>query len=152
MFRLDKKLKKPYYETMDKYNRKKKKPSKKAVTQLQPQTLTSNGSDPEKEQAIQAIFLRCGELIRDAKGLVPGLRIVGVFGLHKAYAEETYTSRLCSDTLAIVSHRLTEDTHRNFGCACDGEEFMCEDCRAELIQILKKQEEELAAESSKEVL
>lgn len=137
---------------MDKYNRKKKKPSKKAVTQLQPQTLTSNGSDPEKEQAIQAIFLRCGELIRDAKGLVPGLRIVGVFGLHKAYAEETYTSRLCSDTLAIVSHRLTEDTHRNFGCACDGEEFMCEDCRAELIQILKKQEEELAAESSKEVL
>lgn len=137
---------------MDKYNHKKKKPSKKAVTQLQPQTLTSNGSDPEKEQAIQAIFLRCGELIRDAKGLVPGLRIVGVFGLHKAYAEETYTSRLCSDTLAIVSHRLTEDTHRNFGCACDGEEFMCEDCRAELIQILKKQEEELAAESSKEVL
>lgn len=131
---------------------KQKKPSKKAVTQLQPQTLTSNGSDPEKEQAIQAIFLRCGELIRDAKGLVPGLRIVGVFGLHKAYAEQTYTSRLCSDTLAIVSHRLTEDTHRNFGCACDGEQFMCEDCRAELIQILKKQEEELAAESSKEVL
>ena len=137
---------------MRKLYTKQKKPSKKALTQPQPQTLTSNGSDPEKEQAIQAIFLRCGELIRDAKGLVPGLRIVGVFGLHKAYAEQTVTSRLCSDTLAIVSQRLTEDTHRNFGCACDGEEFMCEDCRAELAKVLRQQEEELAAESLKEVL
>jgi hypothetical protein len=137
---------------MKKLYTKKKKPSKKAVTQLQPQTLTSNGSDPEKEQAIQAIRLRCDELIRDAKGIAPGLRIVGVFGLHTPYAEQTVTSRLCRDVLAVTSQKLTEDEEVNYGCACDGEEFMCEDCRAELIQILKQQEEELAAESLKEVL
>ena len=137
---------------MDKLKSKIKKPSKKAVTQPKPQTWTSSGPDPEKEQAIQAIRLRCDELIRDAKGLVPGLRIVGVFGLHKSYADQTFTSRLCRDVLAIASQRLTEDYETSFGCACDGEGFMCEDCRAERDEILQKQAEELAAESLKEVL
>ena len=137
---------------MDKLKSKIKKPSKKAVTQPKPQTWTNSGSDPEKEQAIQAIRLRCDELIRDAKGLVPGLRIVGVFGLHKSYADQTFTSRLCRDVLAIASQRLTEDYETSFGCACDGEGFMCEDCRAEMDEILQKQAEELAAESLKEVL
>jgi len=121
-----------------------KKPSKKAVTQPKPQTWTSNGPDPEKEQAIQAIRTRCLELIGDARGLVPGLRIVGVFGLHDALAEQTATSLLCYDTLAIASQRLSDDTEKRVNCACDGDEFLCEDCRADMERILKQQGEELA--------
>lgn len=128
------------------YNNKKKKPSTKAVTKPQPCT----GPEDEKAQLIQSIRSRCLELIQDAKGVVPGLRIVGVFSLHDAIAEQTATSVLCYDTLAAVSQRLTDDLYRKIACACDDDDYICEDCRAELEQIAQQQKEELAAEEREE--
>jgi len=135
---------------MDKLNHKTKKPSKKAVTQPQPQTSTCTGPEDEKAQLIQSIRSRCLELIHDAKGVVPGLRIVGVFSLHDAIAEQTATSVLCYDTLAAVSQRLTDDLYRKIACACDDDDYICEDCRAEMEQIAQQQKEELAAEEREE--
>jgi len=128
------------------YNNKKKKPSTKAVTKPQPCT----GPEDEKAQLIQSIRSRCLELIQDAKGVVPGLRIVGVFSLHDAIAEQTATSVLCYDTLAAVSQRLTDDLYRKIACACDDDDYICEDCRAEMEQIAQQQKEELAAEEMEE--
>jgi hypothetical protein len=128
------------------YNNKKKKPSTKAVTKPQPCT----GPENEKAQLIQSIRSRCLELIQDAKGVVPGLRIVGVFSLHDAIAEQTATSVLCYDTLAAVSQRLTDDLYRKIACACDDDDYICEDCRAEMEQIAQQQKEELAAEEREE--
>jgi hypothetical protein len=127
------------------YNNKKKKPSTKAVTKPQPCT----GPEDEKAQLIQSIRSRCLELIQDAKGVVPGLRIVGVFSLHDAIAEQTATSVLCYDTLGAVSQRLTNDLERKMVCACacdDDNAYICDDCRAEMEQTLKKQNEELASQ------
>jgi len=128
------------------YNNKKKKPSTKAVTKPQP----CRGPEDEKAQLIQSIRSRCLELIQDAKGVVPGLRIVGVFSLHDAIAEQTATSVLCYDTLAAVSQRLTDDLYRKIACACDDDDYICEDCRAEMEQIAQQQKEELAAEEREE--
>ena len=128
------------------YNNKKKKPSTKAVTKPQPCT----GPENEKAQLIQSIRSRCLELIQDDKGVVPGLRIVGVFSLHDAIAEQTATSVLCYDTLAAVSQRLTDDLYRKIACACDDDDYICEDCRAEMEQIAQQQKEELAAEEREE--
>jgi len=128
------------------YNNKKKKPSTKAVTKPQPCT----GPEDEKAQLIQSIRSRCLELIQDAKGVVPGLRIVGLFSLHDAIAEQTATSVLCYDTLAAVSQRLTDDLYRKIACACDDDDYICEDCRAEMEQIAQQQKEELAAEEREE--
>jgi hypothetical protein len=91
-------------------------------------------------------------LIHDAKGVVPGLRIVGVFSLQDAIAEQTATSVLCYDTLAAVSQRLTDDLYRKIACARDDDEedYICEDCRAEMEQIAQQQKEELAAEEGEE--
>ena len=122
------------------------KPSTKAVTKPQPQTNTSTGSEDEKAQLIQSIRSRCLELIHDARGVVPGLRIVGVFSIHDAIAEQTAKSVLCYDTLAAVSQRLTDDLYRKIACACDDDDYICEDCRAEMEQTLKKQNEELASQ------
>jgi hypothetical protein len=85
-------------------------------------------------------------LIHDARGVVPGLRIVGVFSIHDAIAEQTAKSVLCYDTLAAVSQRLTDDLYRKIACACDDDDYICEDCRAEMEQTLKKQNEELASQ------
>ena len=131
------------------YNNKKKKPSTKAVTKPQPETNTCTGPEDEKAQLIQSIRSRCLELIHDAKGIVPGLRIVGVFSLHDAIAEQTATSVLCYDTLGAVSQRLTNDLERKMVCACacdDDDAYICDDCRAEMEQTLKKQNEELASQ------
>lgn len=127
----------------------KKKPSTKAVTKPQPQTNTCTGPEDEKAQLIQSIRSRCLELIHDARGVVPGLRIVGVFSLHDAIAEQTATSVLCYDTLGAVSQRLTNDLERKMVCACacdDDHAYICDDCRAEMEQTLKKQNEELASQ------
>jgi hypothetical protein len=132
------------------YNNKKKKPSTKAVTKPQPQTNTCTGPEDEKAQLIQSIRSRCLELIHDARGVVPGLRIVGVFSLHDAIAEQTATSVLCYDTLAIKSQKLSQEAERRTTCACDGEDFMCEDCRAEMAEILQKQKEDLSADEREE--
>ena len=121
-------------------------PSKGAKTEPQTETYTSTVTEEENAQLIQSIRARCLELIQDAKGIVPGLRIVGVFSLHDAIAEQTATSLLCYDTLAIKSQKLSQEAERRTTCACDGEDFMCEDCRAEMEEILKKQNEELASE------
>jgi hypothetical protein len=131
-----------------KYN--KIQPSKGAKTEPQPQTSTCTGPEDEKAQLIQSIRSRCLELIHDAKGVVPGLRIVGVFSLHDAIAEQTATSVLCYDTLAAVSQRLTDDLYRKIACACDDDDYICEDCRAEMEQIAQQQKEELAAEEREE--
>jgi len=128
----------------------KKKPSTKAVTKPQPQTNTCTGPEDEKAQLIQSIRSRCLELIHDAKGIVPGLRIVGVFSLHDAIAEQTATSLLCYDTLAIKSQKLSQEAERRTTCACDGEDFMCEDCRAEMAEILQKQKEDLSSDVREE--
>jgi hypothetical protein len=130
-----------------KYN--KIQPSKGAKTEPQPQTSTCTGPEDEKAQLIQSIRSRCLELIHDAKGVVPGLRIVGVFSLQDAIAEQTATSVLCYDTLAAVSQRLTDDLYRKIACACD-DDYICEDCRAEMEQIAQQQKEELAAEEREE--
>lgn len=121
-------------------------PSKGAKTEPQTETYTSTVTEEENAQLIQSIRTRCLELIQDAKGVVPGLRIVGVFSLHDAIAEQTATSLLCYDTLAIKSQKLSQEAERRTTCACDGEDFMCEDCRAEMEETLKKQNEELASE------
>jgi hypothetical protein len=121
-------------------------PSKGAKTEPQTETYTSTVTEEENAQLIQSIRARCLELIQDAKGIVPGLRIVGVFSLHDAIAEQTATSLLCYDTLAIKSQKLSQEAERRTTCACDGEDFMCEDCRAEMEETLKKQNEELASE------
>jgi len=133
---------------MDKLKHKTKKPSKKAVTQPQPQTSTCTDPEDEKAQLIQSIRSRCLELIHDARGVVPGLRIVGVFSLHDAIAEQTAASLLCYDTLAVVSQRLTDDLERKIACARDDddEDYICDDCRAEMEQTLKKKKEELDSE------
>jgi hypothetical protein len=131
-----------------KYN--KIQPSKGAKTEPQPQTSTCTGPEDEKAQLIQSIRSRCLELIHDAKGVVPGLRIVGVFSLQDAIAEQTATSVLCYDTLAAVSQRLTDDLYRKIACACDDDDYICEDCRAEMEQIAQQQKEELAAEEREE--
>jgi len=125
-------------------------PSKGAKTEPQPQTSTCTGPEDEKAQLIQSIRSRCLELIHDAKGVVPGLRIVGVFSLQDAIAEQTATSVLCYDTLAAVSQRLTDDLYRKIACACDDDDYICEDCRAEMEQIAQQQKEELAAEEREE--
>ena len=127
-----------------KYN--KIQPSKGAKTEPQPQTSTCTGPEDEKAQLIQSIRSRCHELIEDAKGVIPGLRIVGLFSQHDAIAQQTAMSLLCYDTLAIVSQRLSEDTDRKIVCACDDKDYICEDCRAEMEQIAQQQKEELAAE------
>ena len=132
------------------YNNKKKKPSTKAVTKPQPKTSISTVTEEENAQLIQSIRSRCLELIHDAKGVVPGLRIVGVFSLQDAIAEQTATSVLCYDTLAAVSQRLTDDLYRKIACACDDDDYICEDCRAEMEQIAQQQKEELAAEEREE--
>ena len=127
----------------------KKKPSTKAVTKPQPQTNTCTGPEEENAQLIQSIRYRCLELIHDARGVVPGLRIVGVFSLHDAIAEQTATSVLCYDTLGAVSQRLTNDLERKMVCACacdDDDAYICDDCRAEMEQTLKKQHAELASQ------
>ena len=121
-------------------------PSKGAKTEPQTKTYTSTVTEEENAQLIQSIRARCLELIQDAKGVVPGLRIVGVFSLHDAIADQTATSLLCYDTLAIKSQKLSQEAERRTTCACDGEDFMCEDCRAEMEETLKKQNEELASE------
>ena len=121
-------------------------PSKGAKTEPQTETYTSTVTEEENAQLIQSIRTRCLELIQEAKGVVPGLRIVGVFSLHDAIAEQTATSVLCYDTLAIKSQKLSQEAERRTTCACDGEDFMCEDCRAEMEETLKKQNEELASE------
>lgn len=121
-------------------------PSKGAKTEPQTETYTSTVTEEENAQLIQSIRTRCLELIQDAKGVVPGLRIVGVFSLHDAIAEQTATSLLCYDTLAIKSQKLSQEAERRTTCACDGEDFMCEDCRAEMEETLQKQNEELASE------
>jgi len=121
-------------------------PSKGAKTEPQTKTYTSTVTEEENAQLIQSIRARCLELIEDAKGVVPGLRIVGVLSLHDAIAEQTATSLLCYDTLAIKSQKLSQEAERRTTCACDGEDFMCEDCRAEMEETLKKQNEELASE------
>jgi hypothetical protein len=91
-------------------------------------------------------------LIHDARGVVPGLRIVGVFSLHDAIAEQTAASLLCYDTLGVVSQRLTDDLERKIACARDDDEedYICDDCRAEMEQIAKQQKEELAEEEREE--
>ena len=131
---------------MEKYIQNKITPSKGAKTEPQTETYTSTVTEEENAQLIQSIRTRCLELIQDAKGVVPGLRIVGVFSLHDAIAEQTATSLLCYDTLAIKSQKLSQEAERRTTCACDGEDFMCEDCRAEMEETLKKQNEELASE------
>lgn len=130
---------------MEKYTQNKITPSKGAKTEPQTETYTSTVTEEENAQLIQSIRSRCLELIHDAKGVVPGLRIVGVFSLHDAIAEQTATSVLCYDTLAAVSQRLTDDLYRKIACACD-DDYICEDCRAEMEQIAQQQKEELASE------
>jgi hypothetical protein len=127
-------------------------PSKGAKTEPQPQTSTCTGPEDEKAQLIQSIRSRCLELIHDARGVVPGLRIVGVFSLHDAIAEQTAASLLCYDTLGVVSQRLTDDLERKIACARDDDEedYICDDCRAEMEQIAKQQKEELAEEEREE--
>ena len=131
---------------MQKYKQNKITPSKAAKTEPQTETYTSTVTEEENAQVIQALRTRCLELIEDARGIVPGLRIVGVFSLHDAIAEQTATSLLCYDALAIKSQKLSQEAERRKTCACDGEDFMCEDCRAEMEETLKKQNEELASE------
>ena len=126
------------------------KPTTKAVTKPQPQTNTCTGPEDENAQLIQSIRSRCLELIHDARGVVPGLRIVGVFSLHDAIAEQTATSLLCYDTLAIKSQKLSQEAEKRTTCACDGEDFMCEDCRAEMAEILQKQKEDLSTDVREE--
>lgn len=124
-------------------------PSKGAQTKPQPKTSISTVTEEENAQLIQSIRYRCLELIHDARGVVPGLRIVGVFSLHDAIAEQTATSVLCYDTLGAVSQRLTNDLERKMVCACacdDDDAYICDDCRAEMEQTLKKQNEELASQ------
>jgi len=135
---------------MEKYTQNKITPSKGAKTEPKTETYTSTVTEEENAQLIQSIRSRCLELIQDAKGVVPGLRIVGVFSLHDAIAEQTATSVLCYDTLAAVSQRLTDDLYRKIACACDDDDYICEDCRAEMEQIAQQQKEELAAEEREE--
>ena len=135
---------------MEKYIQNKITPSKGAKTEPQTETYTSTVTEEENAQLIQSIRSRCLELIHDAKGVVPGLRIVGVFSLHDAIAEQTATSVLCYDTLAIKSQKLSQEAERRTTCACDGEDFMCEDCRAEMAEILQKQKEDLSTDEREE--
>ena len=135
---------------MEKYIQNKITPSKGAKTEPQTETYSSTVTEEENAQLIQSIRSRCLELIHDAKGVVPGLRIVGVFSLHDAIAEQTATSSLCYDTLAIKSQKLSQEAERRTTCACDGEDFMCEDCRAELAEILQKQKEDLSTDEREE--
>lgn len=135
---------------MEKYTQNKITPSKGVKTEPKTETNTCTGPEDEKAQLIQSIRSRCLELIHDAKGIVPGLRIVGVFSVHDAIAEQTATSVLCYDTLAAVSQRLTDDLYRKIACACDDDDYICEDCRAEMEQIAQQQKEELASEEREE--
>ena len=77
---------------------------------------------------------------------------MGVFSLHDAIAEQTAASLLCYDTLGVVSQRLTDDLERKIACARDDDEedYICDDCRAEMEQIAKQQKEELAEEEREE--
>jgi hypothetical protein len=128
------------------YNNKKKKPSTKAVTKPQPQTNTCTGPEDEKAQLIQSIRSRCFELVEDARGVVPGLRIVAMFSHNDAIAAQTATSLFCYDMLAAVSQKMTDNLESELSAARDDEDCICEDCRTEMEQTLKKQNEELASQ------